>query len=341
MKTLSKLITGGLFVGLFAQTLIGGDAEAATYTLNFGTVAPEGTPWADNLYAAKRRIEAESNGEIEVRVFLGGSLGSEVEMVEDLISGQRLQGGGISTAAIAQGANVPLLMMPELPYLFRNFNEVDAVLDEVLFEPVSEDLMENGLVMGAWAENGWRSFATNGPATTPEELSAYKMRSQESPVHLAMYEAFGVQAVAKPVSEVLPALNTGIVDGFDNTPLFSLAAGWIGPVSHFTLSEHIYQPAAIVYSKAFYDSLPPHLQQVLLGDPAAESRSGRVGVRALQEELVGNIRDSGKTVTTLTDEQRRVFARQSRDVRRQFAVENPELAEIFGAVQARLRSMRQ
>ena len=338
-----KKLASALFVASLATLAIGNSTSEATgtFTLNFGTVAPEGTPWADHLQATKVRIEQESNGEIMVRVFLGGSLGSEVEMVEDIITGQRLQGGGISTAAIAQGANIPLLMMPELPYLFRNFDEVDAVLDEVLWDPVSEHLMNNGLVMGAWAENGWRNFATSGPASTPEELSQYKMRSQESPVHLAMYEAFGVQAVAKPVSEVLPALNTGIVDGFDNTPLFSLAAGWIGPVSHYTLSEHIYQPAAIVYSQSFLESLTPELRAIVLGDPRAESVQGRVGVRDLQRELVSSISDSGKVVTVLTEEQRRVFARQSRDVRRHFVVDHPELAEIFGEVQSRLRSMRQ
>ena len=339
---MKKFASALLIAGLTTLALGSNTSEATgTHTLNFGTVAPEGTPWADHLQATKARIERESNGEIQVRIFLGGSLGSEVEMVEDIIAGQRLQGGGISTAAIAQGANIPLLMMPELPYLFRNFDEVDAVLDEVLWDPVSEQLSNNGLILGAWAENGWRNFATSGPASTPEELSQYKMRSQESPVHLAMYEAFGVQAVAKPVSEVLPALNTGIVDGFDNTPLFSLAAGWIGPVSHYTLSEHIYQPAAIIYSQSFLDSLTPELRAIVLGDPQAESIQGRVGVRELQRELVSSIAESGKVVTELTDEQRRVFARQSRDVRRHFVVDHPELAEIFGAVQSRLRSMRQ
>jgi len=331
-----------LTCGLTTLIMSSNTSEAtATYTLNFGTVAPEGTPWADHLQAAKRRIERDSNGEIQVRVFLGGALGYEDEMVEDIIAGQRLQGGGITTASVAQGANVPLLMMPELPYLFRNLDEVDAVLDQVLWDPVADQLSERGLVMGAWAENGWRNFATTGPVTSPEELAQYKMRSQESPVHLAMYEAFGVQAVAKPVSEVLPALNTGIVDGFDNTPLFSLAAGWLGPISHYTLSEHIYQPAAIVFSERFLDTLTPELRAVVLGDRDTESSIGRVGVRELQSQLISSISESGKTVVTLTDEQRRVFARQSRDVRRHFVVDHPELAEIFGEVQSLLRSMRQ
>ena len=74
---------------------------------------------------------------------------------------------------------------------------------------------------------------------------------------ISMYKAMNVQAVAKPVSEVLPSFNTG----FDNTLLFSIVAGWIQPVSHFTLSRHIYQRAAVMYSKSFIDSLPPYLHE--------------------------------------------------------------------------------
>ena len=122
---------------------------------------------------------------------------------------------------MGEAMDVPILSMIELPYLFSNNSQADTVLDEVLFAPTKSALESKGFVLGGWAENGWRNFATNGPASTPEDLAKYKMRAQENPVHMDMYKMLGVQAVAKPVSEVIPALNTGIVDGFDNTALFS------------------------------------------------------------------------------------------------------------------------
>ena len=75
-----------------------GDAE---FTVNFGTVAPDGTPWATQLQDIKKRIEQDSEGRIKIRVFLGGVLGGEVEMVRDIVDGGRLQGGGFSAAAVA------------------------------------------------------------------------------------------------------------------------------------------------------------------------------------------------------------------------------------------------
>jgi TRAP-type C4-dicarboxylate transport system substrate-binding protein len=337
MKNFASLaLVAGLVALLFPQ----GSEAQSTRDLNFATVAPDGTPWADQLRATQRRIKTDSNGAINVRVFLGGSMGSEVEIVEDIAMGQRLQGGGMSTAALAEGANVPILMMPELPYLFRNVAEADAVMDEVLWEPVSKALAAKGFVLGCWAENGWRNFATMGPASSPEQLANYKMRSQESPVHLGMYEKLGVQAVAKPTSEVLPALNTGIIDGFDNTPLFSIAAGWIEPVSHYTLSRHIYQPAAIVYSKKFMDSISTDLQRIIIGDALEESRRGRVGVRELEGELIESIKSMGKVVTELSAAERKVFVRATRDVRNGFVVTHAELRPVYAEVRAKLKSMR-
>ena len=338
LRTLLLGAVGALTLALAPRTT---DAQAQ-YVMNIGTVAPDGTPWADQLKDLKKRIEKESAGRIKVKMFLGGALGSEIEMIQDVARGERLQGGGFSTGAIGEGLDIPVLMMPELPYLFRSVEEADVILDEVLYEPTNAALGKKGMVLAAWAENGWRSFATKGgPATSPTELAKYKMRSQEAPVHLNMYKALGVQAVAKPVSEVLPALNTGIVDGFDNTPLFSLASGWIGPATHYTLSKHIYQPAAVVYSKKFVDSLPDDLKKIVMGDPAGESKRGRVAVRTLEADLLSTIEGMGKEIVKLTPEQNKAFRQKCRStVHKQFLGEHQEMQALYGKVTSKLKTLR-
>ncbi len=338
---LRTLFVGALAALTFALVPRTTDAQAQ-FVMNIGTVAPDGTPWADQLKDLKRRIEKDSNGRIKVKMFLGGALGSEIEMIQDVARGERLQGGGFSTGAIGEGLDIPVLMMPELPYLFRSVAEADVILDEVLYGPTNVALGEKGMVLAAWAENGWRSFATKGgPATSPAELSKFKMRSQEAPVHLNMYKALGVQAVAKPVSEVLPALNTGIVDGFDNTPLFSLASGWIGPTTHYTLSKHIYQPAAVVYSKKFIDSLPADLQKLVMGDPHAEAKRGRIGVRTLDADLLATIEGMGKKIVKLTPEQNKAFRSKCRStVHKQFLAEHPEMQSLYAQVTSKLKTLR-
>jgi TRAP-type C4-dicarboxylate transport system substrate-binding protein len=260
-----------------------GDAE---FTINFGTVAPDGTPWATQLKDIKTRIQDESGGRIKVRIFLGGTLGGEVEMVQDIVEGGRLQGGGFSSAAVAEGANVPELQLAELPYLFRTDAEVDYILDNVLYEPIKKKLRRRGLHLNMWAINGWRSFYTSNKSIhTLEDLREQKMRVQEAKVHKKMYEAFGVQAEPIAVPDVLDALNRGAVDGFDNTTLFGQASGWFEPTKYYTLSKHIFQPAVILYSRDFFDALPEDLQKIVEGDWRAEQEKGRKGVRDLEDEL--------------------------------------------------------
>lgn len=338
---LRTLLAASLLV-LAALAVPTGTVEAEPqFVMNFGTVAPEGTPWADQVKDTKVRIERDSNGAIRVKTFMNGVLGGEVEMTRDIRRGERLQAGGMSTAAVAQGANVPILELPELPYLFRTDAEADTVLDNVLFAPTSAALADKGFILGFWAINGWRSFATRGgPATTLDELQAYKMRSQEAPVHVAMWKALGVQAVTKPTSEVLSSINTGIVDGFDNTPLFSLASGWIEPMSHYTLSRHIHQPAAIVYSKRFFDKLPQDLQSVVMGNPKVEADKGRSGVRALEAEMLQTIAEMGTSVVPLSDAQRLAFENATRSVHDEFLASHPELKSVYGKVQTQLKALR-
>ena len=306
--TLISRLSLALAVALSFVLLPSPPAGAAEFTINFGSAAPEGTPWADQLKDIKKRIESESGGRIKVKLFLGGVMGGEVEMIQDIIEGGRLQAGGFSTAAVAEGADVPALQLPELPFLFQSDAETDHILDNVLYEPMKEALTDEGLFLQAWTINGWRSFYTKGkPIRSLADLREHKMRTQESKVHKAMYKAFGVQAVALPTTEVLDALNRGIVDGFDNTSLFGQASGWFEPTKHYTLSRHIFQPAAIIYSQEFFESLPADLQKVVIGDRMADQKMSRSAVRNLEGELLENFRSFGMTVTEPSAEEMKPF----------------------------------
>ena len=296
-------------VGLIASSAWQRDAGAqdAEFTLKFATVAPAGTPWTEQLEAIKKRVEAESEGRIKFKLYPSGNLGGEVETVRKCRRNQ-IQGWGGSTAAVAEGLSLPQFQVFELPFLFETSEEADYVLDEHLWPDMYALLQQNGFEMAQWHENGWHSFASKTkPIHTPADLQEMKMRSQESPVHLAMYKALNTQAISMPVPEVLGALQTNMVDGFSNTPLFTAATGWYEGVSYYTITNHIYQPASIMYNKEFFDSLPQDLQQILIGDRAEETRNGRANVRALTPELLEMFVDSGITIYEMTPEERAEF----------------------------------
>src|SRR6185436_12198059 len=263
-----------------------GRAAAPEVTFKLATVAPEGTPWAEQLAAYKQGVEAASKGRLKVKPFLGGALGDENQTVAECRRGALPMWGG-TTGALA--TSVPEISVLELPFLFKSAEEADRILDKVIYAEVEKMLAARGFVLLFWSENGFRSFGTKwGPVRGPADLKGHKMRSQESLVHLETYRAFGALPQPIAVTEVLPALQTGVVDGFDNTPLYTFAASWHLAIKHFTLSEHCYQPGAVLASKKEFDKLPPDLQKALKADVAKVTTDGRAAVREIGPLLLQN-----------------------------------------------------
>ena len=113
------------------------------------------------------------------------------------------------------------------------------------------------------------------------------MRSQESPVHISTWKSFGAAPVEMGVSEVLPALRTGLVDGFANTPLFTFATGWYQGIEYYTVSRHLYQPGVIVYSKKWFDTLSADTKKKLTEtDMAGGQKFARKGFSAIDKALI-------------------------------------------------------
>ncbi len=266
--------------------LLPGAQAADPIVLKLATVAPEGTPWSDGLAQFTTLVETKSGGAIKVKLFLGGMLGDENETVQQTQRGQ-IQGVGGSTGALA--TLVPEVNVLELPFLFRNAGEADKVLDGVALPVLEKAFRARGLVLGFWSENGYRSFGTSfGFIKSPADLKGRKMRSQENPVHLEMYKAFGASPVPIPTTEVLTSLQTGVIQGYDQTPLYASAGQWLSSTKFYTLSNHIYQPAAIVFNKTFFDGLSAPNQAVLLAARAELVPKMRREIRALNPILLEN-----------------------------------------------------
>ena len=290
-------------------------AEEKKYTLNLGTIAPPGTPWSKQLKSVAKRIEKDSKGRIDVKLFLG-TAGGEKSIARQTKRGE-LEGMGVSTGALA--TLVPEMNVFELPYLFDNAKQADNIIDNHLYSPVQKLLRQYGFELYLFGENGYRNFAAKGKCIKkPSDLSDLKMRSQESWVHEEMYRAFGGNPVRIAVPETLPALQTGNVQGFDNTPLFAFAASWYQAVDHWTVSNHIYQPALVVYNKEWFDKLPGDLQRILLADREKETKYGRKLVRALQPKLVKNLKRAGMTVCELSDNDKKAFEKKAKKVHKLF-----------------------
>lgn len=309
-----------------APFFIGRSASGAEpeFTMKIGTAAPAETPWANQMNGLKKLLGAGSGGRMKVKPYLGAALGDEQFVVGEVKRGAiQCYGGSVSALASA----VPEVACIELPYLFKSERKADKVLDEAIWGDLQKLLYDRGFVLWFFSENGFRSIGSTFPIHSMKDLKGKKMRSQESDEHLDTWKSFGASPVPIAVTEVLPALQTGVVDGFDNTPLFAFAASWYQGIKYFTLTEHIYQPGIVVLSRKWYDDLPTEIKDLFTGKlpaPAGAksadadsdgfitqaelSKAGRRGVRAIKGDLINNFTTSGITVTELPEAEKAVFS---------------------------------
>ena len=118
---------------------------------------------------------------------------------------------------------------------------------------------------------------------------------------------WGASPVPISVPEVLSALQTGVVDSFGQTLLFTFASSWYTAIKHITLSKHIYQPGAILASKAKFEKYPKELQNIFTGDWSKIRKKYANKIRKMDKILVERLQAAGVKVHRLSAKDRAGF----------------------------------
>ncbi|NJK31563.1 MAG: TRAP transporter substrate-binding protein [Deltaproteobacteria bacterium] len=290
-----------------------GDAEI---TLKIATVAPDGTPWSKHMNRLKKRVKEETGGRVKIKPYLGGALGDEQNTLERCVK------GGIAGWAGSTGAFmglIPEMAALELPYLFPDVKAADTILDTHVKADIERMLDKAGLKLLFFSENGHRSLGTNfGFVKSTGDLKGKKIRVQPGDLGNWMLAAMGASPQAISVVDTMTALQTGVVEGFDNTPLFTFAASWYQAISHFTLTKHSYQPAMAVLSKQAWEELPEDVRSIIVGDAQAESEYGRKGVRKIEPDLEANFEAAGIALHRPSASEIAAFKKATESVHKKF-----------------------
>ena len=141
-------------------------------------------------------------------------------------------------------------------------------------------------------------------------------------------------SVAIAIPEVLPALQTGVVEAFDNTPLFTLAAEWQTAIKYYSVTNHIYQPGVILYSKKFWDKLTDNERKALMGPGNSQALGARANVRKLGDSLIDTLKETGVNVYQLSKSEKDNFIKASTGLAEQSVKEiGGEASKIYALIQ--------
>lgn len=312
----SRLSIRSLFVALLASPLMGGTALAQegggapnTFELRIRTAAPQKSPWGELLTNLTNRIKKDVPPGFKLDIKVHWQTKSEAAAVRSCVDGKS---GGIAVSFGALAAAVPELDATEIPFLFDNYAQADKALSKA-FDMMSGIMAKKGFIYAVRGENGFRQWASmTTQLTRPEHFKGRAMRSQPSSIHKAMYSALGATPNPLQISDVPTNLEQGKIDGYDNTLLFAKLANWTEKIVFVTISNHIYQGAAVVWCDAWFKTLPPELQAILKKRDATTASLETTGlqmVRAFNDRLMpAQYKDEmKKKMHTLTSAEREAF----------------------------------
>jgi len=266
--------------------------------------------WSGFLTTFKNYVELGSKGEIEVKYFPGGQLGSVREVTESCNLGT-VEMGLTNEAVLANF--VPEVLCLGIPYLFSSEPVAWKVLDGSFGQELRKKVEEKtNMKIIALTENGFRNFTNNKrPIKTPEDMKGLSIRVMEGPVYMTLVNSLGAKPTPMPVTTLYTALQQGIVDGEEN-PLPTIDLISFYEVQKYCIVDgHAYSIEIILMNKDFFYSLPKNLQEVIL--VAAERAS--IVCRGLCQYwnlfYVDKFRKAGMEVYFPTPEEKQLFKEAS------------------------------
>lgn len=196
-------------------------AGAAEFKL--ATVAPEGSQWMKELRAAAADIKTRTEGRVVVKLYGGGVMGNEKQVLRKIRIGQ-LQGGAFTAGGIAE--KYPDIVLYGLPMLFRSQEEV-AFVRSRMDAKLAQGLEKAGFVSFGIAGGGFARIFANRPVTATDDMRGQKIWIPEGDrVSTVAMEALRLAPVGLPVTDVLTGLQTGLIDIVAAPPVGAIALQW-------------------------------------------------------------------------------------------------------------------
>ena len=299
----------GLLLAL-VLLFVGTPGMAASVVIKLGTVAPEGSVWHDALLEVRQDWKEITGGDVELRIYGGGVLGGEGEMV------RKLQRRGLDAVAIT-GAGLPRIDRSvdvlNVPLLFESYAELDYVRERIASE-LERRLEKRHYKVLSWSDAGWVYFFTKTPVRTPDELRQLRLwMSAGTPDAEDLYREFGFNVVPLPVTDMLTALQTGLIEAIDVPPLFALLDRSYQLAGHMTDLRWAPLNAATVISTDAWSRIPSRFHDALVAAVRDVARATQAKIRSAGAQAITEMVSRGLTVVTLDEATRNQWRREAYD----------------------------
>ncbi len=305
-----KRIALAFAFALFA--LCSSGVARAQVTLKIATLAPEGSAWMVSFHEWAKNVEEHTAGKIRIKFFAGGTAGDERDAVRKMRLGQL---NGAAVTAIGLGLINSEVRVLELPMLINSYDELDFVRNK-LNDDLRKKFDDKGYVLLAWGDVGPVHIFSNDPIKGKADLAKVKLWAWvDDALVKALFTQLGVNGVPLGVPDVLPSLQTGLINACYGSPLSTLALQWYTKVKYMT-SMHISQAiGATVITKKEFDKLDPATQKILMTDSHDFEVKLLKTLRAENEKALVSMKNAGLQVVESPPEMIKQFSTEAMAIR--------------------------
>jgi TRAP-type C4-dicarboxylate transport system substrate-binding protein len=266
-----------------------------------GSLVPKNSLYHRQLLEVAEAWRAAQGPGAKFLVYPDGSQGGEAEMARRMRIGQ-LQGALLSVVGLRE-IEPSIAALQTMPLLFRSWEEVDHVREKM--RPAMEKkFFDKGFVVLAWGDAGWVRFFSKEAALRPDDYKRMKFFAWGSePDQQAIMKSLGYTPVPLETTDILPAIQTGMINVVPSTPYFALATQVYNTAPHMLDINWAPIVGALVVTRKAWDDMSPATQQVVRA--AGEKAGAQIRTKARQEvdEAVDAMKKRGLTVHTPNAEQ--------------------------------------
>lgn len=268
--------------------------------IKMATLAPEGTPWYSLIAKMGERWTEETNGNVRLRIYPGGIVGDERDMIRKMKIGQ-IHGAAISAEGLTE-IN-PQYTYCFIPLLFQEYGDIDYIRNQIKDDLIS-GAEKNGVKVLTMVDVGWVYWFTTNPVFTPEDLKSQKIWTWAGDYKTAkLYDEAGFNAVPLAVPDVHSSLQTGLVNAMPFPPLYVAANQYFGTTQNMLNMKWGILTAALVIDLKIWNRIKPKYQKTMLKVSEEIGIEYQLNNRKEEDEAVEVMKEYGLKVNSLNQGQ--------------------------------------
>ncbi|HXU70984.1 MAG TPA: TRAP transporter substrate-binding protein DctP [Polyangia bacterium] len=275
-------------------------AARADVVIKLGTLAPNGSTWHTLLKEMGQKWEQASGGKVKLRIYPGGVLGNEGDMVKKMRIGQ-LQAAALTTIGLHDIA--PDAQAVDVPMMIDSWATLDYVMDRMA--PKIERIIESkGYVTLGWSEVGFvRFFSTKKLASLAEMQNAKMFCWEGDPASAEAWRAGGFHPVVMSSTDIVPGLQTGLIDTVAMAPLYAYSSRMFEKAKYMLDLPWAVLTGATVVRKDEWDKVPADIKPKLIEISREYAKKIALEVRRMDNEAMENMVKQGLVSVKPTDPQ--------------------------------------